>query len=137
MCKFFSNITVMKKTVLLLDQDFNFLNIYNYILPKEQFYLIKCRDIANAMGFINSIQIRAIICDVDKPRGCGLELLRLLRDNGIKIPVIIVSGSFYPSDALITEAAFAFLPKVQINDLLPKLLAPDSEIWKLNTIEST
>lgn len=64
-------------------------------------------------------------------------MLKLLKERGMKIPVIIVSGSFYPSDIIITEQAYAFLPKVQINDLLPKLLAEDSAIWKLNTIEST
>lgn len=127
----------MKRTILVLDQDYNFLNIYNYILPKENFYLLKCKDIVNAIGFLESIKIGAIICDVDKPRGCGIEMLKLLKKRGERIPVIIVSGSFYPSDIMISEEAFAFIPKVQLSDVLPKLLSPESAIWEFSKNKTT
>lgn len=125
----------MKRTLLVLDQDYSFLNIYNYLLPKEKFHLLKCKDISSAIGFLDSIKISAIICDVDKPKGSGIEMLKLLKSRGENIPVIIVSGSFYPSDVIISEEAYAFIPKVQLNDILPKILAADSAIWKLNTIQ--
>lgn len=128
----------MKKTILIMDQDFQFLSLYKHILPQERFYVLKSRNLESVVDFIDSIKIDVILCDADKPQGCGIELLRKLKKINSRIPVIIVSGAFYPSNELISEQAYAFLPKIQILDVLPKLIAPDSAIWKQSdTIKTT
>lgn len=123
----------MKKSILVMDQDFTFLNLYSFILPNDKFHVIKCSNYENVIGFIRSIKLDLIICDADKPHGCGNELLELLKLECINIPVIIVSGGFYPGNELVSKEAYAFLPKVQLVDTLGKLLSDDSEIWKLKS----
>lgn len=128
----------MKKTILIMDQDYQFLSLYKHVLTQERFFILKCRNLESVNGFIDSIRVDVIICDADKPQGCGIELLRRLEKINSKIPVIIVSGAFYPADKIISEQAYAFLPKIQILDTLPKLIAEDSLIWKQsNTIKTT
>lgn len=127
----------MKKTILVMDQDFTFLNLYNHLLPKDKYHLIKCRKFDWVWKFVGSIKIDLIICDGDKPDRCGAELLEMLDQIGSTIPVIIVSGGFYPSEAIIINKAFAFLPKSEIMDRLTELIQDDSPIWnqkKLDTV---
>ncbi len=121
-----------------MDQDQHFLNLYKHILPPDKFYVLKCRNLESIVTFIRSIKVDFIICDADKPLGCGGDLLRKMKAEHCKIPVIIVSGAFYPSSTIISDHAHAFLPKIQIMEILPKLIADDSEIWKvLDTVKTT
>ena len=120
----------MKKSILVMDQDFTFLGLYNHILPKQKFHIIKCRKIDWVMKFISSIKVDLIICDGDKPDRCGIQILEMLEAAHSKIPVIIVSGGFYPSEEIIITKAFAFLSKVEILERLPDLIADDSPVWK-------
>lgn len=121
-----------------MDQDLQFLNLYKHILPADKFYVLKCRNLESIVTFIRSIKIDVIICDADKPLGCGVDLLKKMKSENCPIPVIIVSGAFYPSNMIISDQAYAFLPKIQIMEILPKLIADDSKIWNvLDTIKTT
>lgn len=128
----------MKKSILIMDQDLQFLSLYKHILPADKFYVLKCRNLESILSFVRNIKIDVIICDADKPLGCGVDLLKIMKAEHSKIPVIIVSGAFYPSNLIISDEAYAFLPKIQIMETLPKLIADDSEIWKaLDTVKTT
>ena len=66
-------------------------NIIDDYFP-ELYQGIPCNSAVDAIRILSSQVIHVIICDVKMPGMSGLELLKLLKENGIKAPVIILSG---------------------------------------------
>lgn len=126
-----------KRSVLVIDHDFQFLNLYNHLLPRSRFHLIKTSNYSEAMGFLKTIKIDLIICEVDDAESVGLELLKFKKVYGLKTPILVVSGAFYPAYAIITEEAYEFIPKIELMDRLPDLVKEDSPLWSSDTIKAT
>lgn len=121
--------TTLKRTILVIDQDFTFLSLYNYLLPRSKFNVIKSKSYSEAISFIETIKLDLIICEVDGPNSSGLALMKYMKLRKSKIPLIIVSGSFAPSFPIINEVAFTFVPKIELMQRLPELLKEDSPLW--------
>ncbi len=106
-------------------------NIIDDYFP-ELYQGIPCNSAVDAIRILSSQVIHVIICDVKMPGMSGLELLKLLKENGIKAPVIILSGYdnySYIRSALLNGAHDYLLKPININhflqilDALPESLA--------------
>lgn len=86
-----------KKTILIVDDEIAIFHIVEMILDayyKDGPYdLLYSKDISEAQRYIESeIEIDLILLDIMMPGECGLKLLEILKNKGIRIPVIIISA---------------------------------------------
>jgi len=85
-----------KKTILVVDDEIAIFHIVEMILDayyKGQCDLLYSRNIPEAQQYIESeAEIDLILLDIMIPGECGLKLLEILKNKGIRIPVIIISA---------------------------------------------
>src|SRR5688572_2061564 len=80
-------------SVLIVDDDPDLRETLRHMVASVG-YDVRCvEDARAAIGIIAERQPDIIISDVYMPAGDGFELLNWLRNNGVNIPVIVMSGS--------------------------------------------
>ena len=102
-----------RETVYIVDDDDNVRDSARALLEA---YDLTVEDFASARAFLDGFAVGSkgcLLLDVNMPEMGGLELLELLRDRQIDIPVIIVTAQ---NEADLRErakraGAFAFLQK--------------------------
>jgi FixJ family two-component response regulator len=102
-----------RETVYIVDDDDNVRDSARALLES---YDLKVEDYGSAQAFLDGFQTDrrgCVLLDINMPDMSGLELLELLRDRKIGVPVIIVTAQ---KDAAIQErarraGAFAFFEK--------------------------
>jgi len=82
------------KSVLIVDDDEDILDILEDKLSKFEFNIVKSRDGKNALLRIDNRKFDLIITDIDMPRKDGVSLLEDIRKRLLNrdTPVIILSG---------------------------------------------
>ena len=101
------------KTILVIDDEPAIREIVGYMLRKADFEVCAAGDLEEArrwLGFGSGVD--AVLSDYDLPDGTGLDLLAWLRShNGENMPVVIMSGAWYPACSEVSLSEFEFLPK--------------------------
>ena len=115
--------------ILLVEDDPQAVGILEPILVAKGYSVAVARD---GVEGIEQIKIQfpdLILCDIDMPRMNGIELIRVLRAQGVRVPVVIVTAFADKArlkDALNAGAAY----------LLEKPFATDSLREVLNRVTS-
>src|SRR5438094_7598359 len=80
------------KRILIVDDEPNIGLSLQMILEGEGYSAVICRTAAEFRS--RAITARADVCllDVRLPDGNGIDLLRLLRENDDRVPVVMISG---------------------------------------------
>jgi CheY-like chemotaxis protein len=131
-----------KIKVLIVDDDAAVCLMLTLMLSAERCEVKTTRSIADALGVIEGNPFDVYVMDLELPDGGGLVLAELLRSNGSKAPIILISG-YEPSAAELrvenlqifgylqkpfSRAMFCSVMKKAIGSL--QTVAPDLEVGK-------
>ena len=116
--------TNVAKRVLIIDDQRNVLDVLREILASFQhghaYEITTTQSVADALGFLEREHVDLILLDMVMPgtgdpllRRQGLEVLKRIRQLGIKAPVLMMSGDYERQKEAnaMTEGAFAYLHK--------------------------
>jgi len=80
------------KKILIIEDDELMLKILKFILNKEGYQLSVIKDGLSAVEQIHSINPDMVITDLLLPYKSGLEVIRFVKENFEKIPIIVLSA---------------------------------------------
>src|SRR5262245_30145825 len=103
----------MPKRILIVDDEPNIGRSLEMILEGEGYTVLVCRTAADFRSRVSAYRADICLLDVRLPDGNGIELLRYLRENDDRSPVVMISGHGTIADAVeaIRAGAFDFLEK--------------------------
>lgn len=86
--------TMAKKKIVIADDSNIILNFLEKILNQNEFEILKAKDGSEAISYLSSNYIYAILLDLNMPGMNGFEVLNYLKENKFmdEIPVIIITG---------------------------------------------
>ncbi|MEO7143130.1 MAG: sigma-54 dependent transcriptional regulator [Bryobacteraceae bacterium] len=117
------------KRILIVDDEPNIGRSLRLILEREGYAVGICASIAE--GKASTVRADAYVLDVRLPDGSGIDLLRWLRQNEARAPIIMISGHGTIADAVEATRAGAF-------DFLEKPLSREKVLLSLkNALEQT
>ncbi len=90
-----------KKTILIIEDEPDLMDILQEVFQKN-FNILKAEDGKKGLEMIRDFKPTLILTDFFMPRLNGLELLKILKEENIKIPVIWITG--YACPELIRDA---------------------------------
>lgn len=95
--------TVMnKRHVLLVDDDADLRgNLVEQLAQYREFDLVEAGTAAEAMGQINSGHIDLMLLDVGLPDMDGREAVKIMRREGFKSPIIMLTGQDSDADQIL------------------------------------
>jgi two-component system nitrogen regulation response regulator NtrX len=106
------------KRVLIVDDEENIGRSLRMILEREGYAVNVCRTVAEFSRHPDSRRADAYLFDMKLPDGNGIDLLKVVRQNGTTSPAIMISGHGTIADAVEATRAGAF-------DFLEKPLSRD------------
>jgi len=82
------------KTILLIDDEINLLNVFSLMLKKKGYRVLKAIDGDEGIKIILSEDVDLVICDIYMPHKDGLAVIKQIRRilRYRNIPIIILSG---------------------------------------------
>src|SRR5215469_2532179 len=106
------------KRLLIVDDEENIGRSLRMILEREGYAVNVCRSVAEFSRHPDSRRADAYLFDMKLPDGNGIDLLKVVRQNGTASPAIMISGHGTIADAVEATRAGAF-------DFLEKPLSRD------------
>jgi len=82
----------MNKTILIVDDEEDILDLMEYILSQEGYDIIACADTSNVRDILDEEDISLILMDRNLPTVEGSKYIAQLRQEGYNQPVIYVSA---------------------------------------------
>ncbi|NDV59897.1 sigma-54 dependent transcriptional regulator [Bacteroides sp. 519] len=113
------------RSLLIVEDDITFGMMLETWLSKKGFQVSSASNIARARKCIEKKKIDIILSDLRLPDGDGISLLKWIGDNGMQIPIIIMT-----SYADIQSAVQAM--KLGANDYIAKPVNPEELLNKIN-----
>lgn len=80
------------KRILIVDDNIEFLELLSSIL-KQHFQTYEATGVKEAINLLENVTVDAICSDFNMRDGTGLELLKMLRQQGVEIPFMLMSAS--------------------------------------------
>ncbi len=96
------------KKILIVDDEVNVGVSLRLVLEGAGYGVLLCSTAAEFQTCLRSARADAYLLDVRLPDGNGVDLLRVLRNDGILSPVIMISGHGTIADAVAATRAGAF-----------------------------
>ncbi len=106
------------KRILIVDDEENIGRSLRMILEREGYAVSVCRSVAEFRRHPESQRADAYLLDMKLPDGNGIDLLKVVRQNGAAAPAVMISGHGTIADAVEATRAGAF-------DFLEKPLSRD------------
>ena len=108
-----SNATNTKKSILVVDDEFNVREILRLQLDKLGYNVTEAEDGVKAINILSERNFDIVISDIKMPRVSGLEVLKYVKDNYPDTEVIMITA--YDDMQIAIEAmklkAYEFLTK--------------------------
>ena len=114
------------KRILIVDDEVNIGRSLRMILEREGYAVNVCRTVAEFKRHPDAQRADAYLLDMKLPDGNGIDLLKVVRQNGAAAPAVMVSGHGTIADAVEATHAGAF-------DFLEKPLSRDRVLQVLKT----
>mgnify|MGYP002796797652 FL=1 len=89
------------KRILVVDDNTEYLQVLSNVLSND-FDTIKATGVKDALDILQAITVDAICSDYNMKDGTGLELLEDIRQKGINVPFLLMSGD---DDCLLEQKA--------------------------------
>src|SRR6476469_9699745 len=96
------------KRVLIVDDEENIGRSLRMILEREGYAVNVCRSVAEFRRHPDAQRADAYLLDMKLPDGSGIDLLKVVKQNGGGAPAIIISGHGTIADAVEATRAGAF-----------------------------
>ena len=106
--------------IAVIDDDAAVRNSLKFSLELDGFAVRTYADAAELLGSGHVNDLQCLIVDQEMPRMTGLELIAMLRAQGVKVPALLVSGNFTP--AVTRQASVAGVPVIEKPFLGNKLI---------------
>src|SRR3954451_5105590 len=117
------------KRVLIVDDEENIGRSLRMILEREGYAVNVCRSVAEFRRHPEAQRADAYLLDMKLPDGSGIDLLKVVKQNGAPSPAIMISGHGTIADAVEATRAGAF-------DFLEKPLGRDKVLLAIkNALE--
>ncbi len=113
--------------VLICDDEENIRNLLAKYLLIENFEVEKAENGLSAQRLMKEMPFNAVVVDLKMPGMDGLELMKWIRDEGYKMPIIMVSAYGEISDAV--KAL-----KLGAHDYIEKPFDPEEVVLKLRNL---
>ena len=84
--------------ILVADDDDAIRTLLTRILTQAGHHVTTCEDGHEALWKLKGQRYSLLVLDFHMPRRTGLEIIRDLRHNGDKTPVILMSAALHPAD---------------------------------------
>jgi two-component system response regulator FixJ len=97
--------------IAVIDDDAAVRNSLKFSLELDGFAVRTYANAAELLGSGNVTDLQCLIVDQDMPRMTGLELIAMLRAQGVKVPALLVSGRLAP--AVTRQASVAGIPVIE------------------------
>jgi len=81
-----------KKKILVADDDKNIQFAFRKTFEKDGFEVVSAADGQEALEKLEAEQPALIFMDVSMPRTSGLEALEVMKEKGVNVPVIVITG---------------------------------------------
>lgn len=123
-----------KQKILIVDDDPKILFAFLEVLKKDGFSTVTASDGEEALYKIHLEDLGLIFMDISLPKIDGLEVLKRLKDDGIHIPTIIITGHGVMQNAIkaMQLGAFDYITKPldinKIRELVSKALSKSVHI---------
>ena len=103
----------IRKRILLVDNDMDFLDAYAPVLTEQQYHVITCKSANEALANIKEDNIQVVVTDIRMPVMSGIELLEEIHGLNPRLPVILMTGNSDLDLAMeaIRKGAFDFIMK--------------------------
>lgn len=82
----------MAKKILIVDDNPNMSSLLCEMLEVFDYESVRANDGAQALDALGRDQFAMVITDMRMPNMSGLELLKAVKENHPKIPVVLISG---------------------------------------------
>ena len=79
------------KRILIVDDNTEFLQTLSTVLSGD-FDTIKAKGVKEALDILQEIRVDAVCSDFNMEDGTGLDLLEIIRQQGLKTPFLLMSG---------------------------------------------
>ncbi|RKX22980.1 MAG: hypothetical protein DRP51_01455, partial [Candidatus Zixiibacteriota bacterium] len=102
------------KNILIVDDDSEVSRSLANLFDSERYRFYFLEDGPKMVEFLSEHKdIDAVLLDVNLPTVSGLDLLKKCKENGISVPVIMISGHISTENAMeaMREGAFEYLTK--------------------------
>src|ERR1019366_282386 len=96
------------KRLLIVDDEENIGRSLRMILEREGYAVNVCRSVADFARHPDARRADAYLFDMKLPDGSGIDLLKVVRQNGGSSPAIMISGHGTIADAVEATRAGAF-----------------------------
>jgi len=107
--------------ILVIDDERSIRNTLKEILEYEKFKVEEAEDGPAGLSLIEKNKFDIILCDIKMPKMDGMEVLDKIIENGIDVPVVMISGHGNIDTAVdaIKKGAFDFIQKpLDLNRIL-------------------
>lgn len=79
------------KRILIVDDNTDYLQVLSSVLSSD-FDTIKAMGVKEALDILQEITVDAVCSDFNMKDGTGLDLLEIIRQQGLKMPFLLMSG---------------------------------------------
>ena len=102
-----------RKSILIVDDDENILDILKYTLELEGYKVFTGETAENGMKIVNENTIHAVVSDIQLPGMTGIDFMNLIKKENTRIPVILITGysSKYTPEKVIALGADGYFQK--------------------------
>ena len=99
---------ITRPIIAVVDDDAAVRNSLKFSLEIDGFAIRTYASAEELLGSGNLDSFQCLVVDQDMPRMTGLELVTTLREQGVKVPALLISGR--PTPAIRRQASFAGIP---------------------------
>jgi FixJ family two-component response regulator len=103
--------TLSHPIIAVVEDDAAVRNSLKFSLEIDGFSVRTYANAEELLGSSNLKNFQCLIVDQDMPRMTGLELVAVLRERGVEVPALLVSG--HPTPAVTRQASAAGIPVIE------------------------
>jgi two-component system NtrC family response regulator len=115
----------VKHRILVVDDDASVARVVKFLLEEEGHETVVADTLGDARRRLAGTAFDLVLTDLKLPDGSGLDILQLVRDSGLDVPVIMITAFATVSTAVsaMKAGAFDYLTKPFENERLKLLVA--------------
>ena len=114
----------MNGRILIIDDEEKLRTLLSKIISLEQFEVVQAADCKTALKKLEQLAIDVVLCDVKLPDGCGVELVKTIKEKFPAVEIILLTAYGNIPDGVLAmkNGAFDYITKGDDNNKIIPLL---------------
>ncbi len=110
------------ETILIVDDEKNYLLVLKELLGEEGYEVITAQSATEALSIFQEMELDLVITDMKMPGMSGMELLSLLKEKDLHLPVIMMTayGTVEKAVEAMKKGSYDYIIKPFDNEILKK-----------------